>query len=96
MLVLKKKTKKKLCHYKKEVIRMNRIEKKEIIKEIYEEVRKNKEFFGNTVKLAREIKGITQKDVAEELNVNPSTISKYERGLIMPSEENFTKLIEKL
>ena len=37
---------------------------------------------GNKIKEYRELKKMTQKDVAEILEVEPGTISKYESGIM--------------
>ena len=49
---------------------------------------------GNKIKLLREERKMTQKDVAEILGVEPGTISKYESGTIEPSIESLKKLSE--
>lgn len=49
---------------------------------------------GNNLKKQREDKNMTQKDVAEVLNVEPATISKYENNTIEPNLESLTKLSE--
>lgn len=37
-----------------------------------------------TLRVLRVAKGMTQKDAAKELGVNPGTLSKWERGLSFP------------
>ncbi len=46
------------------------------------------------IKILRESKGLTQKDLAKILEVNTSLILKYEKSAILPSLENFKKLTE--
>lgn len=47
---------------------------------------------GSKIKLCRENKKMTQKDIAEILEVEPATISKYESGMIEPNIESLKKL----
>jgi len=47
---------------------------------------------GNKIKQYRESKKMTQKEIAEILEVEPATISKYESGIIEPSIESLKKL----
>ena len=49
---------------------------------------------GNKIKEYRESNQMTQKDVAEILNVEPGTISKYESGMIEPNIESLKRLAE--
>lgn len=49
---------------------------------------------GNKIKAYREKQRMTQKDVAEILEVEPGTISKYESGMIEPNIESIKKLAE--
>ena len=49
---------------------------------------------GNKIKQLREERKMTQKDIAEILDVEPGTISKYESGTIEPSIESLKKLSE--
>ena len=49
---------------------------------------------GNKIKEYRELKKMTQKDVAEILEVEPGTISKYESGIIEPNIESLKRLAE--
>lgn len=46
-----------------------------------------KENFPNRIKRARKEAGYTQKDVAEELNIPRSNISKFENGRLEPNLE---------
>ena len=43
------------------------------------------EYFGKKLKELREEKGFTQIQFAKEINVDKSTIAKYETGKILPS-----------
>lgn len=49
---------------------------------------------GNKIKEYREKYKMTQKDVAEILEVEPATISKYESGIIEPSIESIKRLAQ--
>lgn len=49
---------------------------------------------GNKIKKYRELNKMTQKDVAEILEVEPGTISKYETGMIEPNIESLKRLAE--
>jgi len=49
---------------------------------------------GNKIKEYREINKMTQKDIAEILEVEPGTISKYESGIIEPNIESLKRLAE--
>lgn len=49
---------------------------------------------GNKIKEYRELKKMTQKDIAEILEVEPGTISKYESGMIEPNIESLKRLAE--
>ena len=49
---------------------------------------------GNKIKEYRESKKMTQKDIAEILEVEPGTISKYESGIIEPNIESLKRLAE--
>ena len=64
------------------------------LSEIYNITKENKEIFSTTLKFSREIKKLSQNDIAEKINVDRSTISKYERGEAFPSIKNFKKLIK--
>lgn len=50
--------------------------------------------FGSRIKNYRELRKMTQKDIAEVLGVEPTTISKYESNLIEPSIESIKVLSE--
>ena len=47
---------------------------------------------GKKIKLYRENKKMTQKEIAEILEVEPATISKYESSTIEPNIESLKKL----
>ena len=49
---------------------------------------------GGKIKQYREENNMTQKDIAEILEVEPGTISKYESGMIEPNIESLKKLAE--
>ena len=49
---------------------------------------------GEKIKEYRESKKMTQKDIAEILEVEPGTISKYESGMIEPNIESIKRLAE--
>lgn len=49
---------------------------------------------GNKIKVYRENKKMTQKEIAEILEVEPGTISKYESGMIEPNIESIKRLAE--
>lgn len=49
---------------------------------------------GNKIKVYRELNKMTQKDIAEILEVEPGTVSKYESGTIEPNIESLKRLAE--
>ena len=49
---------------------------------------------GNKIKAYRELNKMTQKDIAEILEVEPGTISKYESGMIEPNIKSIKRLAE--
>ena len=49
---------------------------------------------GNKIKEYREKNKMTQRDIAEILNVEPGTVSKYELGMIEPNIESIKRLAE--
>lgn len=49
---------------------------------------------GEKIKAYRESKKMTQKDIAEILEVEPATISKYESGMIEPNIESIKRLAQ--
>ena len=49
---------------------------------------------GNKIKEYRELNKMTQKYIAEILEVEPGTISKYESGIIEPNIESLKRLAE--
>jgi transcriptional regulator with XRE-family HTH domain len=46
---------------------------------------------GERVKQAREFKGLTQKQLAEDIGVHPSEIAQIETGRVIPGEEILQK-----
>ena len=68
----------------------------EIIETMYEGLKENKNVFGNMLKVARKYKGYTQQDVAKNIGVDVSTISRYESGQYTPSYDKFKKLLKVL
>jgi transcriptional regulator with XRE-family HTH domain len=56
-------------------------------------VTSRKKFIPNSLKKYRRIMGFSQEDVRRELKLSStSIISKWERGLVMPSADNLLKL----
>lgn len=49
-------------------------------------------FFQITLEAARVNKGLSQKQAAEQLGVDPSTLSKWERGISMPKANQIDAL----
>lgn len=52
--------------------------------------------FSNRLKQLRKERGLSQTDLAQRCNLNLSDISRYERGTVSPSLENFVKLAQAL
>lgn len=50
--------------------------------------------FGNRLKLLREEKGLSQKDLATSLNVGHSTITKWERNERQPDYNNLIRIAD--
>ena len=48
------------------------------------------------LKISRESMGLTQRDVADELDITPSAYANYEQGLREPSLVLFSKICEVL
>ena len=44
------------------------------------------------IKNARKLKGLSQQDVADELQISKQMVSKYEKGISMPSSSKLLKL----
>lgn len=51
---------------------------------------------GDRIKEARKMRGLTQEQLAERLDVSVEFVGQIERGLKLPSMQVFTKLIEAL
>lgn len=51
-----------------------------------------KEKFGKRVKELRKIKGLTQEDFAERINIAPRNLSKIETGQTFPTVDNIEKI----
>jgi predicted RNase H-like HicB family nuclease/DNA-binding XRE family transcriptional regulator len=49
-----------------------------------------------SIRMARERSGLTQAQVAEKLGVKQQHISRYEKGIVVPSADRFLKLFEVL
>lgn len=47
---------------------------------------------GESIKKYRKIKGLTQKELSEKINISRSFMSQIESGISMPSEENLKKI----
>ena len=54
----------------------------------------NPQFIGRMIKYAREIKGLTQEEAAEELHISDSFYKQIEQGAGNPSLSNFRTIIE--
>ena len=48
--------------------------------------------FGRRIRIARKVRGLTQKDLATKLGVVAVSISNYENGIIEPSLKNLLNL----
>jgi len=86
---------------RKDAVEIKIIERKEtkddkIIDIIYKRIRNNPNIFCYAIKMFRKIKGYTQKDIAEMINVDNTTVSKWERGISFPKRETFKKMIKQL
>lgn len=55
-----------------------------------------KKKFGQRVKELRKMRGLTQEQIAEIVNIEPPNISKMENGLHFPQPENIEKLSKAL
>jgi predicted RNase H-like HicB family nuclease/DNA-binding XRE family transcriptional regulator len=49
-----------------------------------------------SIKIARERAGLTQDELAQRLGVRQQYISRYEKGVVVPSADRFLKLFEAL
>lgn len=48
----------------------------------------------NVLRRLRTQKGITQKELGEQIHVSPSAVSQYERGIVAPSRETESRIAE--
>lgn len=46
------------------------------------------------IKILREEKGLKQKDIAEQLNINRSTVAKWETSNVLPRADKLIKLAD--
>lgn len=56
----------------------------------------NKKAFGERLKKIRKQKGLTQEILANSLNVNPATISRFESGRLLPDIEQISIICDEL
>ena len=56
----------------------------------------NKEDFGNNLKKARKIKGLTQENLASIIGKNETTIGRFENGKLLPNAEEISLLCDEL
>lgn len=56
----------------------------------------NKKSFGERLKKIRKQKGLTQENLANSLNVNPATISRFESGRLLPDIEQISVICDEL
>ena len=56
----------------------------------------NKIEFGNNLKKARKIKGLSQENLAKTINKNVSTIARFESGKLSPSAEEISLICNEL
>ena len=54
----------------------------------------NKKDIGNRLKEFRNIKGMTQAELAESVNMHEKQISRIETGVHFPTFDNFVKILE--
>ena len=52
--------------------------------------------FGNNIRKLRRSKGLSQKNVADALEVTDATVARYESGEILPNAEQIWKICEEL
>jgi predicted RNase H-like HicB family nuclease/DNA-binding XRE family transcriptional regulator len=63
--------------------------------EIVEPVRINKKLqVAVSIKIARERHGYTQKQMARKIGIKQQHISRYEKGIVVPSADRFLELLE--
>ncbi len=51
---------------------------------------------GNGIKNIRKIRGISQGDLAERINISPSSLSQIENGIKRPTAKNLKKICDAL
>lgn len=56
----------------------------------------NREEFGNNLKKIRKSKGLTQKNLADVIKKDASTIGRFESGMLLPNVEEISMLCEEL
>lgn len=56
------------------------------------ELYKHLDMFAKNLKLERIAKGLTQKQLAEMLDIKPQSYQAYEKGVTLPSVENLIKI----
>lgn len=44
----------------------------------------NKKHFGTRLRMARKMRGLSQQQLADKLNISKQAVSKFERGLMFP------------
>ncbi|MEJ7784741.1 MAG: helix-turn-helix transcriptional regulator [Solirubrobacteraceae bacterium] len=55
-----------------------------------------KSIIGSNIKAAREAKNLTQRGLGQAMNVDPQYVSRWERGVVLPSPGNVQTLIAHL
>ena len=64
-------------------------------REIVEPVRINKKLqVAVSIKIARERQGYTQRQMARKIGIKQQHISRYEKGIVVPSADRFLELLE--
>jgi len=65
-----------------------------LIEQLYTEISEtDPTIFSTALRLLRKIKGYTQKEIAEKIDVDKTTISKWETNQAFPRKKTFKKLI---
>lgn len=60
------------------------------------ETRHIRTIVGDNVKAAREAAGLTQRQLAERLDIDAMSVSRWERGVVLPSVESVASLAQVL